>query len=126
MKDSEPSLKDQLFVLDGGMEAETNPDSETETETKALAEVPEGDSSVQVEQPTPSDMVSSRTLLALPQNQLKTLLDSDCACATCPSGMWLTKGDAVLCFCGLMKTVSSTMSEDGVMPVLLCDGLFLT
>ena len=64
----------------------------------------------------------SPTLLSLPSESLPK---KDFACMFCPAAMWLTKGDALLCYCRIMSSVSFTMAEDDATPVLFCDELSL-
>ena len=64
----------------------------------------------------------SPTLLNLPSTKLPK---KDFACMYCPAGMWVLKGDALLCFCRMMSSVSYTSEEGDERPVWLCDGLTL-
>ena len=42
-----------------------------------------------------------------------------------PAAMWLTKGDVLICFCRMMKSVCFTSTEEDESLILLCDGPFL-
>ena len=64
----------------------------------------------------------SPTLINLPSTKLPK---KDFACMYCPAGMWVLKGDALLCFCRMMSSVSYTSEEEDGRPVWLCDGLTL-
>ncbi len=73
--------------------------------------------------PTPLPAAyQSPTLINLPSTKLPK---KDFACMYCPAGMWALKGDALLCFCRMMSSVSYTSEEGDESPVWLCDGLTL-
>jgi len=113
---SEDSLKDLLSVLDDTPEQTA---MEEHLEEVGLPVYEETGS------PEPMDSTSaysSQTLLNLPS---KLLPKKDFTCMFCPAAMWLVKGDAVTCFCRMMRKEIFTSAEEDSVPVLLCDGPYL-
>ena len=113
---NEDSLKDMLSVLDDSLERAAMETDSPEMDLPAYEEIgnPETTDSMQ--------SYSSPTLLNLPS---KLLPKEEFTCMFCPAAMWLTKGEALVCFCRMMKSVSFTSAEEDATPVFLCDGPFL-
>ena len=134
MSGSEDLLKDQLSLLAGGLldeemeerssEETMNPSETTNTSTDIQENFPTLMNNSSSNSATPESPKSylSPTLLSLPSESLPK---KDFACMFCPGAMWLIKGDALLCYCRIMSSVSFTMAEDDATPVLFCDGLSL-
>ena len=97
--DEEMELAGQLDTLDE-MDTEVSLDEPKEAQEGAAADV-------SAPSPLPP-AYPSPTLINLPS-----------------AGMWALKGDALLCFCRMMSSVSYTSEEEDGRPVWLCDGLTL-
>ena len=111
---SEDSLRDMLSMLDSSTEI-----AETTEADGANPVVSESSPTSTTEM---AQSYSSPTLMNLPP-QLKP--KEDFTCMFCPAAMWLVKGDAVTCFCRMMRKEIFTSAEEDSVPVLLCDGPYL-
>ena len=113
--DEEMELAKLVDELDG-MDSEISLDEPKEGQEKSM-------DIARTSSPTPLPAAyQSPTLINLPSTKLPK---KDFACMYCPAGMWALKGDALLCFCRMMSSVSYTSEEGDERPVWLCDGLTL-